>query len=134
MPLQERLASRTGSCPSRPAAQAAELAECYHAPTINQKSERLAVQLQAKSWAMGQVAVEDRLIASVQVKEEAPLPEQKPTINQNSEKILVRHAEAQTVDGLTSSPSAHHPVLESPRVDRRGAGRSRRCRSGSCRT
>ena len=90
VPLQERLASKTGSCPSRPTPLASELQECYYAPTINQKSERLAAQVHSKSWAQGQVAVEDRLIASIQPKEEEVLPEQKPEINPNSLAILAR--------------------------------------------
>ena len=88
--LESRLASKTGSCPSRPAAVPTEMVECYHAPSINQKSERMAIQMQARSWANGQVTVEDRLIASIVQREEEPVVEQKPEINPNSERILAR--------------------------------------------
>lgn len=117
IPLQERLAHRTGSCPARPAAAPTELQECYHAPTINQKSERLAVQMQARSWANGQVSVEDRLIAS-QTTKEAPEPvEQKPTINPNSERILQQRGPIAPLQERLAQNVKHVKSTAGPELD-----------------
>ena len=90
IPLADRLANKSGAHPGRAASMPSELQECVHAPSINHKSERLAMQLQAKAWANGQVTVEDRLIAAAPVHREEEMVEQKPVINPNSEKILAR--------------------------------------------
>ena len=94
VPLCDRLANKTGSCPSRPAAAPTELTECVHAPQINQRSERLAMQAQARAWANGQINVEDRLIAQAPVHREEVVEDQKPQINPNSERILARRGPA----------------------------------------
>jgi hypothetical protein len=101
--------------------------ETTHAPTINARSERLAVQAQARQWADGNVhiAVEDRLIAAAP-KEAAPepLPEAKPAINPNSVKILARRGPvdpleqrlAQSVRHVRKGVRRPHP---SPRAQSR---------------
>ena len=106
VPLDERLASRTGSCPARPAAVATELTECTLNPTINAKSERLAVQAQTKAWEKGLVNVEDRLIAQAPVHTSPERVEQKPTINPHSVNILLRRGPIEPLQERLRAPLA----------------------------
>lgn len=61
-------------------------------------SQRLAVQAQARSWANGAISVEDRLIAAKPEIAEPELPEGKPVINKNTEKILARRGPIQPLE------------------------------------
>ena len=93
VPLMDRLGQKTGAGTMRPSAVPSELLESTHAPVINAKSSALAAQAQAKAWAEGNVhiAVEDRLIACASKPAVEPeLPEPKPHINPNTERILQR--------------------------------------------
>ena len=106
--LQDRLANKSGACPSRPSSMPTELLEATHAPTINAKSERLATQMQARAWSEGNVSVEDRLIASAAKEvEDAPLPVQKPQINPMSEKILQRRGPIAPLEERLTQPVKH---------------------------
>ena len=46
--LADRLANKSGAHPGRAASMPSELQECVHAPSINQKSEQLAMQLHGR--------------------------------------------------------------------------------------